>query len=424
MNDSLPIDAEQRFIVLTLRYLDGVADPEEKRLLADQLHSDAGLRRRFVIICRQIGTLHEMLSALGKGARLEPGMRCSEFGDEGNSYDRPPTVESHEPGLVVGSESPATPPLPPCVLPLEAAPAAPSYVVSRSLSALNSLLASAAYCYTLAGLAIGACLLAAWLWGPAADWQRIVQGTVLPPVQTGMSPSPTSANGVRGAVLPPVATAADSGLVIVGKITGTSNCRWAHPCVAAGLGDSVPLGRKYPITSGLLEITYDSGAKVIIEGPAIYLASSRNGGGLYFGKVTASAAKLDRAKLISVERALGRPAPSPSVVAFCVHTPSAIVTDDGSQATQFGVEVDRSQATYTHVFQGLINVGTEGFEDPYPASAGTCVWTGAGAQHKSLFIFKPGPQAAIFVTKMPKPPPVCLTQPPASKGGRTVHGGS
>ena len=74
-----------------------------------------------------------------------------------------------------------------------------------------------------------------------------------------------------------------------------SNCQWAHPSVAARAGDPVPLGRKYPLTAGLLEITYDSGAKVIVQGPAIYSAFSLNAGGLYFGKVTATASKLDRA---------------------------------------------------------------------------------------------------------------------------------
>ena len=218
--------------------------------------------------------------------------------------------------------------------------------------------------------------------------------------------------------MPPVETAAYAGPMIVGKITGMSNCRWADPCLAARVGDPVPRGRKYPITAGLLEITYNTGVKVIIEGPAIYGAFNRNAGSLYFGKLTASVGKLDRAKLIDGERASGRPAPSLSVVAFCVHTPSAVVTDRGNQAAQFGVEVDQSKATFARVFQGLITIGAKGFADPCPVSAGTCVWTGAVQKHESLFIFKPGPEAAIFVTKMPKPPPVCLTQPGANESGR------
>ena len=59
--------------------------------------------------------------------------------------------------------------------------------------------------------------------------------------------------------LPPVETAAYSGPVIVGTITGMSNCRWADPCVAARVADPVPQGRKYSMTAGLLEITYNTG---------------------------------------------------------------------------------------------------------------------------------------------------------------------
>ena len=114
---------------------------------------------------------------------------------------------------------------------------------------------------------------------------------------------------------------------------------------------------------------------------------------------------------------MGHVPPSPTVAAFCVHTPSAVVTDQGNQAAEFGVEVDRSKATFTRVFQGSINVGAQGFQGPYPVAAGTCVWTGAGGRHDGLLIFKPGPETAIFATKMPKPPPFCLTQPTANEAG-------
>ena len=101
------------------------------------------------------------------------------------------------------------------------------------------------------------------------------------------NPAAASQLVVEGAVLPPVETAADSGPVIVGTITGMSNCRWADPRLAACVADPVPQGRKYPMASGLLEITYNTGAKVIIEGPAIYAADACNGGVLFFGKLTA-----------------------------------------------------------------------------------------------------------------------------------------
>ena len=171
------------------------------------------------------------------------------------------------------------------------------------------------------------------------------------------------------------------------------------------------------MTEGLLEITYDCGAKVIVEGPAIYAAFSHNGGALCLGKVTAAAGKLDRGRLIAAERAKGRVPPSPTVAAFCVNTPSAVITDKGDQAAEFGVEVDHSKATYARVLQGTISFVAPGFPS-YAIAAGTCVWTGAGGRHESLFLFKPGPDSAIFVTKLPTPPPVCLTRPAANESDR------
>ncbi len=296
-------------------------------------------------------------------------------------------------------------------------PAEPAPSLHPSSFILHSFpFAGALVSYVCAAMIFAGGLAAAHLWGPAAGSQQVVQDAASTPLQAGNSTDLFAAGTVPDASLS-LDIAPTAGPVIVGKITGTSNCQWAHPSLAAGAGDPVPLGRKYPITAGLLEITYDSGAKVIVQGPAIYSASSYNGGGLYFGKLTASAGKLDRAKLISAERAMGHVPPSPTVAAFCVHTPSAVVTDQGNQAAQFGVEVDRSKATFTRVLQGSINVGAQGFQGPYPVAAGTCVWTGAGGRHDGLLIFKPGPETAIFATKMPKPPPFCLTQPTANEAG-------
>ena len=56
--------------------------------------------------------------------------------------------------------------------------------------------------------------------------------------------------------------------VFVGRITGTADCRWADPQDAPIA--AVPLGRQYELASGLMEISYDTGAKVILEGPCTY----------------------------------------------------------------------------------------------------------------------------------------------------------
>ena len=45
------------------------------------------------------------------------------------------------------------------------------------------------------------------------------------------------------------------------------------------------LGDKFALASGLMEITYDTGAKVILQGPVTYEVES-NGGYLSVGKLT------------------------------------------------------------------------------------------------------------------------------------------
>ena len=73
----------------------------------------------------------------------------------------------------------------------------------------------------------------------------------------------------------------------VGRITGMVDCQWADRLDGGGRWRHVPLGRKYALASGLMEITYDTGAKVILQGPVTYEVESRDGGYLAIGKLTA-----------------------------------------------------------------------------------------------------------------------------------------
>jgi hypothetical protein len=108
--------------------------------------------------------------------------------------------------------------------------------------------------------------------------------------------------------------------------------------------------------------------------------------------------------------ATGRLTLPPRAAAFCVRTGSAVVKNTGAQDAQFGVEVDRSWATYLHVLRGVATIRSAGFE-PQAVPAGMCVWTGAGANHDNLLVFRPGAAPAVhpasrsFVTEMPKSRP-------------------
>ncbi len=82
-------------------------------------------------------------------------------------------------------------------------------------------------------------------------------------------------------------------MVFVGRITGMVDVKWSDDPRYLPPPDFayVPLGRKYKLDSGLLQITYDSGAKVILQGPCTYEVESTAGGYLALGKLTAKVEK-------------------------------------------------------------------------------------------------------------------------------------
>jgi hypothetical protein len=166
----------------------------------------------------------------------------------------------------------------------------------------------------------------------------------------------------------PLASRPSSQQPFVGRITGMVDCQWADPNTAAFNGAHVPLERKYALASGLLEITYDTGAKVILQGPVTYEIESAAGGYLSLGRLTA---RVESRETVRSTRRSGKaedqksetsnpqsPIPNPSLPTihyplFTVKTPTAIVTDLG---TEFGVEVGNEGQTFSYVFRGLVRV--------------------------------------------------------------------
>jgi len=204
---------------------------------------------------------------------------------------------------------------------------------------------------------------------------------------------------------------------VVGKITEMVDVKWGAR-EGLGFGDhgsetansksgikyrasSVSLRDKFVLTSGLMEITYDTGARVVLQGPVTYEVDSRDGGYLSLGKLTARLEKkgpeVSGQKLVASgqwsvasEPNLPSPAsgrgvggegsrqlqnvasesnpksPNPQIPEspdsnpqslipnpFAIHTPTATVTDLG---TEFGVEVTKLGVTSAHVFRGLVEL--------------------------------------------------------------------
>ena len=187
----------------------------------------------------------------------------------------------------------------------------------------------------------------------------------------------------------------------VGQITGMGDCQWADESTAAINGARVPLGRRYALASGLMEITYDTGAKVILQGPVTYEVESASGGYLSVGKLTAKLEKNDEARMINDELGTVQSGIHHSAISnqnlFAIRTPTATVTDLG---TEFGVEVDREGQGDVHVFVGAVRISpvSEGnaTQESMTLVAGDSARTGKGR-----IAGKAVGRPASFVRQMP-----------------------
>ena len=108
------------------------------------------------------------------------------------------------------------------------------------------------FSYAAAVVIVGIGLLIGWAYQvsiPRPDQRESVH-VALPPSRPTSDPSPK--------------------LVFVGRVTDMVECQWADPKTGTVNYAYVPLGRKYALASGLMEITYDTGVKVILQGPCTY----------------------------------------------------------------------------------------------------------------------------------------------------------
>lgn len=121
---------------------------------------------------------------------------------------------------------------------------------------------------------------------------------------------------------------------LVARVTGMVDCYWAEGSQPLDVQEYVGLGRQLDLEEGLLEITYRTGATVILQGPARYQVESYNGGFISMGKLTGKAQS---------SKARG----------FAVRTSTATVVDLG---TEFGIEVTPDGEVETQVFSGKVKL--------------------------------------------------------------------
>lgn len=150
----------------------------------------------------------------------------------------------------------------------------------------------------------------------------------------------------------------------VGRIINMVDCKFSvrragtekHKSEIQNPKSLVAIGDKLILDSGLMEIAYDTGAHVILQGPCSYSVDSAAGGFLQLGKLTAQVEKRggrDEGKSgwhadSSFEKNHAAAIAPPL---FTVRTPTGVVNDLG---TEFGVEVAMNGDAKVAVFVGKV----------------------------------------------------------------------
>ena len=233
-------------------------------------------------------------------------------------------------------------------------------------------------------------------------------GLAIASMTTVSHPAPLARTGLQSPSVPSPSDATEA--EHVGRITGVADCVWeGSGFQVQGLegaqqksGDRnrrsvLRLGDRLALSSGLMEITYDTGAKVILQGPATYEVESKNGGYLSVGKLTA---RLEKESEVGGQRP--EAANQKSEITnhqFSIRTPTALVTDLG---TEFGVEVLASGVTESHVFRGRVEVRRRA---PQGQAAETIVLKASEAvriERDSIPAFRLAANPAQFITAIPK----------------------
>ncbi len=268
-----------------------------------------------------------------EGGRRKTEEKAGRLVDSGSSVSPSPTLP-----FSPSSFPPSSVPLPPSI----------------SLSSLlpTTPLGNVAFSYAMSAVLVAIGLFIFSLMSAAAPHNAVVNN------------KPTDS---RNHTTPDVPSPApEPKIVSIARITGTVDCVWVDTDYAP-IHDRVVQGDKFMLKSGLMEITYYTGARVILQGPCTYEVESPAGGYLSLGKLTARVEKRsgrggegERGRLAnstspasSASSSSPSLPPSPSPPLFSVRTPTATVTDLG---TEFGVEVDKSGAVETLVLDGKVRV--------------------------------------------------------------------
>jgi hypothetical protein len=357
---------------------DGWITAEGRQELLDLLRADPGARALYA----QQAVLHSLLHHKARG---------NQNGERGERREESEGISGQWP-VVSGQCETEFPEIPTLNFQISKSPNLQISSLNSRLSTLNSW----TFSYSVATLFLAVFLLGAWSY------------TITHPDADSLA-----AKSSRNATTSGTTEKEPSQFTFVGRVSGMVDCQWTEEATATSPGAGVALKRRYALKSGLMEITYDSGAKIILQGPCEYTVESPHGGYLAVGKLVARVGAGDGGRGTGETTNLPSPfgrgaggegfgrgaggegfgrevggegsqprsqsaltlalsghhevvgekghsstphAPRPSPL-FSVRTPTATIEDLG---TEFGVEVSDTGETASHVFQGKVVVRIEG----------------------------------------------------------------
>ena len=181
-----------------------------------------------------------------------------------------------------------------------------------------------------------------------------------------------------------------SGRLPVAFVAGIHEATWSdleqrfRPWQGLRVGDTIEL------TAGLVELSFVSGAKLVLEGPARFEATARDGGLLHAGRLTAEVTSD------------GSNSPAEAGL-FTVSTPNALVTDLG---TEFGVAYAIAGETLVQVFEGRVELAAgAGASATEQKPLRLAVGHAAGVAADGRLAMRSPAALPRFVRSLPKPQP-------------------
>lgn len=130
----------------------------------------------------------------------------------------------------------------------------------------------------------------------------------------------------------------------VAQLTGTKGCQWANSNLAVLPGERLHKGQRLELAKGFAEITFDSGAQIVLQGPASFDVKSAWAATLNHGTLKASI--------------------PPEAMGFSISNPTVEVVDLGTEFTMFADAI--GAATEVLVLKGEIEAQPNATSDQQP----------------------------------------------------------